>query len=211
MYNRNSNQNGNSRKIKQRRVIALLKREEMEYLDRLGMDSLFSTGSKLSRVEIIGAFVDAAMLLGISAKEVRTKQELVQKILDTMQYGQERRELPRLKKDLIVRFRRIESAEQYESGMTEDVGIGGFRVDVAFLGKPFIVNQPIEISINEPQQGAEPIKAIGRVAWIREQEDNHSHEIGVMITYIKEGYKEKFLKYLAEETKNKEINKDENT
>lgn len=189
----------NNGKKKRQRVIALLKREEMEFLEKLGMDSLFSTGSKLTRVEAISALVDAAMLLNISAIGVKNKQELVQKILDAAHSQPERREYPRLKKNLIVHFRRIESMERCEHGATEDIGIGGFKVDAAFLGKPLVVNQPVEISIGEPQEKSEPIKAIGRVAWIKEKDDMHSHEIGVMLTYINEKEKARFLQYLSGE------------
>lgn len=186
-------------KKKRRRVIALLTRDEMEFLERLGMDSLFSTGSKLSRVEVISALVDAAMLLNISAIGVKNKKELVQKMLDLTNSRPERRKYPRLKKNLIVHFRKIESMEKYESGTTVDIGVGGFRVDVAFIGKPLAANQPIEISVSEPQQKSEPIKAIGRVAWIKEKGDDHSYEIGVMLTYINEKERTRFLKYLGEE------------
>ena len=41
-----------------RRVIALLSREEMDFIDKIGKDALFSTGSKLTRVDIIAALID---------------------------------------------------------------------------------------------------------------------------------------------------------
>lgn len=186
-------------KKKRRRVIALLTREEMEFLDKLGMDSLFSTGSKLSRVDIISTLVKTAIILGVSAQGVSNKQELIQKILETIDSRPDRRKYPRLKKNLAVHFRRMDSMKQYLKGATRDIGAGGFRADVSFLHKPFSINQAIEITINEPQEGSKPIKAIGRVAWVKDGEDVHGHEIGVMLTYIKKEDKERFLKYLSEE------------
>jgi hypothetical protein len=62
------------------RLIALLTREEMEFIEKLGLDSSFSTGTKLSKVEIISAFVDAAMTLNLSAIGVKSKEELLEKI-----------------------------------------------------------------------------------------------------------------------------------
>lgn len=191
--------NNKKNQKKRRRVIALLTREEMELLDKLGMDSLFSTGSKLSRVEIIAALVDAAMVLGISAKDVKNKQELVQRILEVTRTSPERREYPRLKKNLHVKFRKMDSMEQYKNAATDNIGKGGFRIDVAFLGQPLSVNQVIEVAINDPQEESRPIKAIGRVAWVKDKEDGHSHEIGVMLTYIKKQDEKRFLKYLSEE------------
>ncbi|MBL7070780.1 MAG: PilZ domain-containing protein [Candidatus Omnitrophica bacterium] len=189
--------NGRNKKIKKCRVIALLKRDEVEFLDKLAMDSLFSTGTKLSRVEIISALVSVAMLLELSASNVKSKEELVDRVMDLLNPNPERRQIPRLKKNLMVKFRKIESLQGYENGATIDVGIGGFKVDVAFMGKPLAVDQPIEITVNEPQDESKTVKAIGRVAWIREKGDGHSHEIGIMLTYIKANDKDTFLKYLT--------------
>ncbi len=205
--NNNSRQdNGNHKSVKKCRVIALLSREEMEFLDKLGMDSLFSTGSKLSRSEIMSALVDAAMMLDLSAKGVKSKKELVQKFIDALQSYPDKRKLPRLKKNLVIRFRKIDSLGEHEGGTTVDVGVGGFKVDVAFLGKPLSPNQPIEIRINEPDRSNHAIRALGRVAWVKDREDGHSHEIGVMLTYIKEEDRDRFIKYLSEE---KEVDRSE--
>lgn len=185
--------------IKRRRVIALLTREEMEYLDRLGMDALFSTGSKLSRIVIIGALLDAAMALDVSAKGIRNKKELVREILEAARTQPDRRRYPRLKRNLITGFRKMDSMERYKEARTEDIGIGGFRIDVAFLGKPLSVNQVIEITVKDPREKAEPVKAVGRVAWVRKSENEHGYEIGAMLTYIRKEDKARFLKYLSEE------------
>ena len=65
------------------RAIALLNREEIEFLEKLGMDALFSTGHKLTKVEIIAALIDAAIELKISGSGVMNKEELMEKILVT--------------------------------------------------------------------------------------------------------------------------------
>jgi hypothetical protein len=196
----------NNKKAKRRRVIAMLSREEMEYLDRLGLDSVFSTGSKLSRVDVIGALVDAAMALGISAQGVRNKHELIQNIINAARSQDDRRKYPRLKKDLIVGFRRADSMAKYEGGAVDDISMGGFRIDVAFLGKPLQVDQVIEITISESQGNGKSITAIGRVAWVKQKGDAHAHEIGVMLTYIKKEDKGRFMKYLSEGIEERETN-----
>ena len=63
------------------RVIALLNREQVDYLDKLGKDALFTTGAKLSRTKIIYAMVNALRSLGITGDGVRSKEELEQKII----------------------------------------------------------------------------------------------------------------------------------
>jgi len=37
------------------RLIAMISRDEMDFIDKLGKDALFSTGRKLSRTEVIAA------------------------------------------------------------------------------------------------------------------------------------------------------------
>ena len=43
------------------RVVTLLNREEIDFLDKLCKDSLFSTGIKLSRTQILRSLVEAMM------------------------------------------------------------------------------------------------------------------------------------------------------
>ena len=62
------------------RVITFLDRKQVDFLDRLGKDALFSTGSKLSRTKIISAVVDVLMHMNVSGKGVHTPEELGQKI-----------------------------------------------------------------------------------------------------------------------------------
>ncbi len=63
------------------RVIALLNREQVDFLDKLGKDALFTTGGKLSRTKIIYAMVNALRSLGITGDGIRSKEELEQKIV----------------------------------------------------------------------------------------------------------------------------------
>ena len=63
------------------RVIALLNREQVDFLDKVGKDALFTTGAKLSRTKIIYAMVNALRSLGLTGDSVRSKEELEQKII----------------------------------------------------------------------------------------------------------------------------------
>jgi len=159
-----------------RRVIALLTRDQMEFLEKLSMDSLFSTGSKLSRVEIISALIDAAMALEVSGDGVRSKKELIQRILNKIHSQTDRRRYPRLKRSLIVGFRKADSLEQYNPSTTDNISLGGFRIDVAYFGKPPSVHQIVEITMKEPDEKEEPITAMGRIVWVRESENGDGLE-----------------------------------
>jgi hypothetical protein len=63
------------------RVIALLNRSQVDYLDKVGKDALFSTGNKLHRTQIISCLVDLIREAGINGEDVKTEEGLKQKIL----------------------------------------------------------------------------------------------------------------------------------
>ncbi len=63
------------------RVIATMNREEIDYLDKIGKDSLFTTGVKLSRIKILRAMVEAMKKLGIDGKNIKNEEGLRNEIL----------------------------------------------------------------------------------------------------------------------------------
>jgi len=63
-------------KIKTHRVITMLDRKEMDYLDNLGKDALFSTGHKLSYNDILKGLIDFAIEAGFSGKQVDSGETL---------------------------------------------------------------------------------------------------------------------------------------
>jgi len=65
-------------------VIVNLGREEVDYLDRIGKDALFSTGTKLSRNKVISAMILAIKQLGINGEGTKTKEELQNKVMQAM-------------------------------------------------------------------------------------------------------------------------------
>ncbi|MBN1872263.1 MAG: PilZ domain-containing protein [Candidatus Omnitrophica bacterium] len=166
------------------RVIALLSREEVEFIDKLGLDSHFSTGLKLSRVDIVSSLVNAAKALGVSAEGVRSKKELIERIIYTASTQLERRRYPRLKKELKIDFRNMDSLETYKEATTNDIGLGGFSFSVEYE-ICLNVGQVVEITISDPKDKQKTVKAIGRVVWIKEMNNQHDKEIGVMLTHIK--------------------------
>ena len=61
-------------------MIVNLGREEVDYLDRIGKDALFSTGTKLSRNKVISAMILAIKHLGLSGEGSKSRDELQKKI-----------------------------------------------------------------------------------------------------------------------------------
>ena len=77
--NANSNANNNAH-----RVITFLTRDELDFLDKLGKDALFSAGTKLSRSKIISAIVNVIRKLGINGTGLSSKSQLEAKIIQAM-------------------------------------------------------------------------------------------------------------------------------
>ena len=66
------------------RVIASLNRDQVDFLDRLGKDALFSAGVKLSRTEILSAMVNVLRQLELSGEGVTSGDQLEVRIVDAM-------------------------------------------------------------------------------------------------------------------------------
>ena len=75
MIRKPSNPDGNAH-----RVITFLTRDELDFLDKIGKDALFSAGTKLSRSKIISAIVNVVRRLDIDACGLSSKKELEAKI-----------------------------------------------------------------------------------------------------------------------------------
>ncbi len=66
------------------RVITMLGRQELDYLDKIGKDALFSTGHKLSYNDILKALIDFALEAGVSGEKIDSIQALKNKILSRL-------------------------------------------------------------------------------------------------------------------------------
>ncbi len=65
---------------KNQRVVTFLNREEVDFLDKLGKDALFTTGVKLSRARLIAWLVDFMEELKINGEGIRSIQDLEKKL-----------------------------------------------------------------------------------------------------------------------------------
>lgn len=63
------------------RVITLLDRQELDFLDTVGKDALFSTGHKLSYNEILRGLIHFAIAIKLSGKKIDTADKLKEKII----------------------------------------------------------------------------------------------------------------------------------
>jgi len=69
------------------RVITLLGRQEIDFLDKLGKDALFSTGHKLSYNEILRGLIDFAMEAGISGDNIDSANSLKARLVQEVRKG----------------------------------------------------------------------------------------------------------------------------
>ena len=72
----------NNPKELKHRVITLVDRNELEFLDKIGKDSLFSTGHKLSYNDILRGLIDFSIEIGLSGNKVASQEALRAKILE---------------------------------------------------------------------------------------------------------------------------------
>lgn len=87
-------QNQQNSQILTHRVIAMLDRKELEFLDKLGKDALFSTGHKLSYNEILKGLIEFAMDMGLSGEGIRSLKDLKEKILSAMKKAKPKEDCP---------------------------------------------------------------------------------------------------------------------
>ncbi len=73
-----------SLQLRAHRVIASLNREQVDFLDKIGKDALFSSGVKLSRTQILAAMVNVLRRVNVTGNGVRTLGQFEQRILQSL-------------------------------------------------------------------------------------------------------------------------------
>jgi hypothetical protein len=69
---------------KNQRVVTFLNRDEVDFLDKLGKDALFSTGMKVSRARLIAWLVDFMKGLSISGENITSEEDLERRVLEVL-------------------------------------------------------------------------------------------------------------------------------
>jgi hypothetical protein len=71
-------------KLTTHRVVTFLTREELEFLDKLERDMMFSTGTHIPRSRIIEDLVDILRQTHMDAAGIKNDQQLEQKIIEAL-------------------------------------------------------------------------------------------------------------------------------
>ena len=66
------------------RVVTFLDRSQVDYLDKMGKDALFSTGVKFPRTRIISALIDLLRKLNVSGEGLRSDLDMEQRLLQKL-------------------------------------------------------------------------------------------------------------------------------
>jgi len=66
------------------RVNTFLTRDEVDFLDKLGKDALFSSGSKISRAKILEWLVEMIKGLDIKAENIKNEQDLLERVREAI-------------------------------------------------------------------------------------------------------------------------------
>ena len=69
-----------SEKKQVHRVVTFLDREQVDYLDKMGKDALFSTGVKFPRTRIISALINVARNAGLEGDGIRSNEDLANRL-----------------------------------------------------------------------------------------------------------------------------------
>lgn len=69
-------------RVRAHRVIASLNREQVDFLDKIGKDALFSAGVKLSRTEILSAMVNVLKRLNLTGEGIQSAEQFEQRVVD---------------------------------------------------------------------------------------------------------------------------------
>jgi len=76
------------------RVITMLNRKEIDFLDKLGKDALFTTGRKLSYNQIMRGLLHFAMEIGLSGEGITSFRAVKDKILEAIKRSQSKDGFP---------------------------------------------------------------------------------------------------------------------
>ena len=81
------------------RVVTFLDRQQLDYLDKLGKDALFSTGVKFPRTRVISALINLLQKASVTGEGLRTDQDLQERLLKKL--GCEASDVRRLAGELV--------------------------------------------------------------------------------------------------------------
>jgi len=187
----------NNGELKAGRVVINLTREELEFIDNIGRDALFTTGKRLTNNKIIRAFISVMQEIKVKGDGLYNADELKNRILVKLKLKKDKRTYPRFKKEVTLSWREVSSDEKYNEGSTIEIGEGGFRVE---LKQNRAVGENLEFTINNPYEPYKPITVLGHITWIKKRDEDSTLEAGIKITHLSDKDRPGFSRLLYGES-----------
>ena len=75
----------NNNTLRAHRVIASLNREQVDFLDKIGKDALFSAGVKLSRTQVLAAMVNVLKRFNLTGEGIASPEQFERRIVEAME------------------------------------------------------------------------------------------------------------------------------
>jgi hypothetical protein len=66
------------------RVVTFLNRNEVDFLDKIGKDALFSTGLKVSRAKLIAWLIDFVQRLQLTGEGIKSEKDFENKLFEVL-------------------------------------------------------------------------------------------------------------------------------
>ncbi len=188
--------NNINRGLKAGRVVVNLTREELEFIDNIGRDALFTTGKRLTNNKIICAFISVMKEIKIKGDGLYNAEELKNRVLVKLRIKKEQRMYPRFKKEVTLSWRKGSSDERYKEGSASDICEGGFRIELKEYRK---VGEVLEFAISDPDEPYSPITMVGRICWVKKRDEDSGLEAGIKIVELGDKDRPRFSKLLYKE------------
>jgi hypothetical protein len=177
------------------RIMLNLDREQYEFIDKISRDTLFTAGKRLTNNKIILTFINVMKEIGISGEGLSSCEELKNRMLFILGVKKEKRAYPRLKKEVRVSWRKLDSMSGRKTGKTMDINQAGFRITLEEGRKP---GEILEFAIHDSSMPDSPINVLGRIVWVKLREDEKNIEAGIQLTYVSVEDKERFNNLLCD-------------
>ena len=132
----------------------------------------------------------------IKADNIKHQGELSENVFNALIKHLEKRRYPRIKKNLDIIFKKMDSRRIYKMSITRDISIAGFRIDLDGVSEPISPGETIEAIIRASEGEEGPIRVIGRVVWVKEK--CRGFEMGIMLICIDKKDEEKFIQCLRD-------------
>lgn len=182
--------------LKAGRVVVNLTREELEFIDNIGRDALFTTGKRLTNNKIIRAFINVMREIKVHGDGLYSAEELKNRILVKLGIRKDKRAYPRFRKEVTLSWRKASSKDRYTESSTIEIGEGGFRID---LKENRNIGEDLEFTIDDPNEPYNPITVFGRISWIEKRDEDSGLEAGIKIIHIPDKDRPRFSRLLYNE------------